>query len=125
MKLILFYVFIALLFFSCKSDTDKDVFDSLYGEWHVYNATRNNKPTKTLNRGLFLFTSDSTFSTNIFGGSMTQHKYDIEDNVIVTNDLPKLNLAIQRVHPDTLRLSGKIRHFYMQFYLAKDHGSTH
>lgn len=122
MKLHHLYVMVFLILCSCKRDAD--IRPDILGNWHIYGATRNNKVTKTLNGGIFSFTSDSTFTTNVFGG-LSEHKYDVRDGVIITRSAPVLRFSIHKNELDTLHLSGKIRQFRMQFYLVKDHDTTH
>lgn len=106
-------------FLSCKGDAKeaKVVFD---GDWKIYHAERNGKVTKTLEGGVFMFSGDTSFRSNIFGEENLftfEHK---GGRMVTKSGEPELNFEVLSNGVDTALLSGKVKTFKMAIYLVKD-----
>lgn len=110
---------IACIFLGCKQE-ETISFIEMKGEWHVYNALRNDKLTKTLEGGYFVFEDDNTMKTNIFGDEKI-FTFEYKDNYLITSQgEPKMNLKLISSHPDSIQMKGKIKYFNFEFFLARD-----
>ncbi len=108
-----------LLILSCKPDEPKSDI-SLKGKWNIHEALRNGKVTKTLKGGYFVYESDTSFSTNIFGEDNIFIFKMIGNKLITTSGQPELRLKLSTTHPDSMVLSGRIKYFNMEFRLVRD-----
>jgi len=104
---------------SCKSEEPKEQLD-LKGSWSIYDATRNGKVTKTLKGGVFMFTSDTSFTTNIFGDERL-FTFDTDENKITTTKGdPSLKLKMSATHSDSLVLTTKIQTYDIELFMVRD-----
>jgi len=112
-------------FLSCKDDSKpiaKEALPeahSLLGEWEIYEAYRNEKKTKSLESGKFVFLDDSTVTSNLFS-DQNNHNFTKDGNRISIegDDIIKF-LEVKKQNNDTLILTSKMSVFNMVFHLAR------
>ncbi len=118
-KLIFALIIFCIATTSCKPDVKLDAKLDLAGKWNFVKAYRNQKETKTLDSGFFVFnTKDTLVHSNLFQTGDTK-KYEISQNTILVKD-EELNLNIDRIEQDTMVLKGKIWKFDMELYLQRE-----
>ena len=116
-----------LVLTGCKSEpvSNRNMADEIKGKWLVTESTRNRKPTTTLKDAFFTFTGDS-MRTNVLGTDNT-YKFEVTGSVLTqTGEYMELvgdkmlEYKIQKLTPDSLVLSTKIRNYNFMFVALKD-----
>lgn len=102
---------------SCKPD-DKTLESQILGTWDVFASEMNNKPNSFMKDGWFEFTKENIVKSNLFE-NQENTKYIIDGGKL-NIDLPEgFNMNIERLDSDTLILEGKLKYYYMEYFLAK------
>ena len=121
LKYILFLLLICIGF-SCKEDVKKPIISQseLIGTWKIDEALRNERPTKSLEGGEFVFRDDSTMTSNLIqSGKIT--KFTLDDKLIKIEGNDLINELIIYYHNrDTLVLQSSVDVFEMVFLCVKD-----
>jgi hypothetical protein len=106
-----------LLFIGCKQD-DKSLNTQIQGTWDVFASEMNNKPNNFMQDAWFEFSSDNIVKSNLFE-NQENIKYAINGGKL-TIDIPDgFNMEIERLSNDTLVLEGKLKFYYMEYFLAR------
>ncbi len=106
-----------LLFIGCKQD-DKSLNMQIQGTWDVFASEMNNKPNNFMQDAWFEFSSDNIVKSNLFE-NQENIKFEINGGKL-TIDIPDgFNMEIERLSNDTLVLEGKLKFYYMEYFLAR------
>lgn len=106
-----------LLFIGCKQD-DKSLNTQIQGTWDVFASEMNNKPNNFMQDAWFEFSSDNIVKSNLFE-NQENIKYAINGGKL-TIDIPDgFNMEIERLSNDTLVLEGKLKFYYMEYFLVR------
>lgn len=106
-----------LLFIGCKQD-DKSLNTQIQGTWDVFASEMNNKPNNFMQDAWFEFSSDNIVKSNLFE-NQENIKYEINGGNL-TIDIPDgFNMEIERLSNDTLVLEGKLKFYYMEYFLVR------
>ena len=106
-----------LLFIGCKQD-DKSLNTQIQGTWDVFASEMNNKPNNFMQDAWFEFSSDNIVKSNLFE-NQENIKYEINGGKL-TIDIPDgFNMEIERLSNDTLVLEGKLKFYYMEYFLVR------
>ncbi len=118
MKYIYVLVVITILY-SCKQDKTVIIADDLVGEWIIFKALRNEKITKSLEKGNFVFRADNTVNSNLFGNE-NMYIFKLQDNVVTVEGHEMIKkMKIIRLQNDSLTITSNIKFFDMKFLLVK------
>jgi hypothetical protein len=116
-----FSIFFFLMILSaCGSEAPvKNADELILGHWELSEASRNGKPTNTLEGLYFDFFQDGHMRTN-FPGQAGSARYRIIDNVVeqYETDQP-LKLAISSLSDSTLIFETEIQAFHFQLNMKK------
>lgn len=113
-KAIVYILFFILL--SCKNDGGQSASvmpEGLVGTWKVVEATRNNRPARSLENAEFYIDSAS-FSTN-FMPDQSPYAYSFDGKKISLTDSNKTVYRVSRKTADTLLFSTVIKNFEFEF----------
>jgi hypothetical protein len=106
-----------LLFIGCKQD-DKSLNTRIQGTWDVFASEMNNKPNNFMQDAWFEFSSDNIVKSNLFE-NQENIKFEINSGKL-TIDIPDgFNMEIERLSNDTLVLEGKLKFYYMEYFLVR------
>ena len=106
-----------LLFIGCKQD-DKSLNTQIQGTWDVFASEMNNKPNNFMQDAWFEFSSDNIVKSNLFE-NQENIKFEINSGKL-TIDIPDgFNMEIERLSNDTLVLEGKLKFYYMEYFLVR------
>jgi hypothetical protein len=103
--------------FACKNN-DKDIKNSLTGTWDIYAAEINGKPSDFMKNAWFVFQDDNYAQSNLFGENNSA-PYAVEKGRLNIKAQEPLDLNISKLQNDTLFLEGKVKYYYMQYYLVR------
>jgi hypothetical protein len=110
--------FSALLLFSCKEEKSKVFQRELVGKWEVFASEMNRKPNEFMQEGFFEFNDDLTVASNLFDDGK-EHNYKVEDGKLKIDTNIPFELDVTKLENDTLILEGKMKIFYMKYYLKR------
>lgn len=116
-RFLLFCSLCTLLILSCVSDAEINQ-DSIYGNWEVIAAKRNNRLTSTLKDGYFKFQENGQMETNIYG-EVQYFQMTIENDVIEQTGDMDASYKIRMLKNDTLHISSTIQKYYFDFLAVK------
>jgi hypothetical protein len=102
---------------SCKND-DKSFRKTIIGTWDVYASEMNDKPNGFMKDGYFVFSADSSVTSNIFSGNQTNH-YIVEKNRLLIDTEDKFDMKISKLEGDTMRLEGNMSFYFMKYFLVR------
>lgn len=91
-----------VLIHSCSSDRKTEL-ELLQGTWVLKEATRNEKPTRSLDGMYMIFDGESSFESNILGDSstfnstVTNGKIIVDHSLITRFDIEKLNDTLMKL----------------------------
>ncbi len=106
-----------LLFIGCKQD-DKSLNTQIQGTWDVFASEMNNKPNNFMQDAWFEFSSDNIVKSNLFE-NQENIKYAINGGKLIIDIPDGFNMEIERLSNDTLVLEGKLKFYYMEYFLAR------
>jgi len=89
------------------------------GRYVVVGATRNGKPTGTLNNGFYEIQKDSVFTNLSETMDSIGTTYVLENNQISHKSPAALNFIVSKMTSDTLELNTELAGFEFQLYLMK------
>ncbi|MBL7793341.1 MAG: lipocalin family protein [Saprospiraceae bacterium] len=105
-------------FISCKRDPGPTA-DQLVGRWELQSATRDGRPTESLEELYYEFLPDGTLRTNMSGAPETA-TYAVEKNILQQRQgRIEADYTIEELSDSVLILSANIRSFAFQFKLAR------
>lgn len=112
------FVFAFALFLSCKRDPGITT-DQVLGRWELDYATRDGRPTESLEELYYEFLPDGTLRTNMSGAPETA-TYAIENNILQQRQgRIEADYTIVELSDSVLVLSANIRNYAFQFRLLK------
>lgn len=106
-----------LLFIGCKQD-DKSLNTQIQGTWDVFASEMNNKPNNFMQDAWFEFSSDNIVKSNLFE-NQENIKYAINGGKLIIDIPDGFNMEIERLSNDTLVLEGKLKFYYMEYFLVR------
>lgn len=116
------YIFLigltALVLVSCKEEKSKVFERELAGKWEVFASEMNQRPNEFMQEGFFEFKSNLTVESNLFEDGET-HNYKVEEEKLKIDTEIPFDLTISKMENDTLILEGKMKMFYMKYYLTR------
>jgi len=121
MNYIFFISLTVLILFSCKEEKSKIFQRELNGKWEVFASEMNQRPNEFMQEGFFQFNADLTVESNLFDDGKS-HSYRVEDEKLKIDTEIPFDLTISKMENDTLVLEGKMRMFYMKYYLKRQKG---
>lgn len=106
-----------LLMMACQRD-QASTNHRLLGTWHIVEASRNDKPTQSLD-GLYLtFETEFLLKSNLLGDTMTFDVHIDGDRIEIQND--RLNhFSVTELTDSTLILETDIQKSALKIYLSK------
>lgn len=110
---------IILLSISCKEEPKCDV----TGKWYFHDVTRNYAPTNTLDNGFIEFINDKDVKSNLFDESRI-YGYTKDNNEIILNVEDPIKFKLLYCSSDSLRMSGSMGPYDMQFVMTKNPNLT-
>ena len=116
----LFYPFLIVSFlflYGCKEDAVDHSF--IRDKWIVTEAYRNEVLTTTLEDGFFHLTSDTTFTTNIFGAEQ-ELTMSINEEGWVQEGNESTQYYIDVIADDTIDVKAELRGFDFKFLMVRD-----
>lgn len=90
----------------------------LVGEWTIIKAFKEDSPSKMLEKGLFTFTANNEFSTNILGDA-AKYPYTFSRSRIKVDNKSRTSYDVTVLTPDTLVMKTKLRNFDFKFITVK------
>lgn len=112
--IVLSFIFLLL---SCKAN-DNSLKNNILGTWDVYASEINNKPNGFMEDAWFTFLKNNTVQSNIFEG-VKEKKFTIDGGTLSIETEDKFLMQISRLENDTMYLEGKIKFYYMEYFLVK------
>ena len=114
---ILYGITCLLMFAGCKQD-DQTLKSQIEGTWDVFASEMNNKPNSFMQDAWFTFSKDNNVNSNLFE-NQGDVKYEIHSGKL-SIDIPEgFDMNIERLANDTLVLEGKLKFYYMEYFLVK------
>lgn len=114
---ILYGITCLLMFAGCKQD-DQTLKSQIEGTWDVFASEMNNKPNSFMQDAWFTFSKDNKVNSNLFE-NQGDVKYEIHSGKL-SIDIPEgFDMNIERLANDTLVLEGKLKFYYMEYFLVK------
>ena len=114
---ILYGITCLLMFAGCKQD-DQTLQSQIEGTWDVFASEMNNKPNSFMQDAWFTFSKDNKVNSNLFE-NQGDVKYEIHSGKL-SIDIPEgFDMNIERLANDTLVLEGKLKFYYMEYFLVK------
>lgn len=121
LKMKLIFLSIVLLFsgiflFSCKQVVE---YQDIEGNWTLIRATRNGKPTQTLENVFFDFSTENRMMTNLLGSENT---FNINYNypaIKIENSSELERLTVKKLVHDTLHLELRLMNYKYDFFLMR------
>ncbi len=117
-----FQVFILLLvgsLITSSCESEKVDANHLIGKWIIIKAARDNRITETLEDGFFEFTSDSTFTTNIYGAE-ENYPYAVTEEGFNQIGPRDQEYKVKFSGQDTIDIQATIRKYEFQFLALRD-----
>lgn len=109
-------VFLLLFLIGCKSDSVDVNPAHLQGKWTILTASKNNKPTKMLDRSSISFNQDNTVEANFLPAQLV---YKISNDSILMGDSKKFHFKVNHLCQDTLKLQRDHRKVRLQMNFLK------
>ncbi len=117
LRYLLIFCSIIMLFSSCGKQAIKK--ESLTGEWEIVAASRNGKPTETLNGAILQLSQDSLY-TNLLGDEeRSGYKYHKQQITSLRSSGDSLILKVMSLDRDVLLLQTEIQNFVFDLELTK------
>ena len=108
-----------VLAFACQSEPTTNG-DLLVGRWQIQEATRNGKPTESLDELYFEFYSDGKMRTNL-SGSPEMATYQLEQNRILQRESRmEIDYEVEELSDSILTLKTSLRGFTFRFALDRE-----
>lgn len=108
---------IIVILISCKAK-DNTLSKDIIGTWDVYASEINNKPNGFMENAWFTFSENNTVQSNIFEAGVPK-KFNIDKSKLSIDTKEKFIMEISRLEKDTLYLEGKLKFYYMEYFLVK------
>lgn len=108
---------ILVFIFGCRAN-DNTLNKNIIGTWDVYASEINNKPNGFMEDAWFTFSENSTVQSNIFEGGEPK-KFSINNSELFIDTKDKFLMQISRLENDTMYLEGKLKFYYMEYFLVK------
>lgn len=108
---------------SC-SEEDQTTRDQLIGRWELVEASRNGKPTQSLDGLYFVFEAEGEMETNL---NMQAERGEFEladDNIRQIGTSIEPNYRIESISDSTMRLYTRLRNVQFRFDLVKNPNGT-
>lgn len=105
-----------IFLFSCKQVVE---YQDIEGNWTLIRATRNGKPTQTLENVFFDFSKENRMMTNLLGSENT---FEINYNypaIKIENSSELERLTVKKLLRDTLHLELRLMNYKYDFYLMR------
>lgn len=102
---------------SCKAN-DNNLENNILGTWDVYASEINNKPNGFMKDAWFSFTKDNKVQSNLFGEDEFKN-FVIKGGKLLIDTEDSFEMDISRLSNDTLHLEGKLKVYYMKYFLVK------
>ncbi len=111
---------ISCLLLACDTTPPKPVIQlkDLEGHWEVTKATRNGRPTESLDGAFFTFLSDGSVTSNLLGDTMTV-SYSLKEDTIYQEFNTPIIYLIQEIEIPVMVVKTTLRSTPFQFYLEK------
>jgi hypothetical protein len=120
-KLIQAVLFISLFsVIACTETPQEDnTQEYLIGRWDIQEASRNGRPTESLDQLYFEFFEDGSMNSNLTG-STQESKYTLEGKTVKQNGSPMdSDYAIEEISDSTLTMNTNIRGQIFRFRFQK------
>ncbi len=114
---ILYGITCLFVFAGCKQD-DQTLKSQIEGTWDVFASEMNNKPNNFMQDAWFDFSKDSKVQSNLFE-NQKELKYEINRGKLSIDIPDGFSMNIERLTNDTLVLEGKLKYYYMEYFLVK------
>ncbi|MBK9566629.1 MAG: hypothetical protein WAT46_00735 [Saprospiraceae bacterium] len=114
---ILYGITCLLMFAGCKQD-DQTLKSQIEGTWDVFASEMNNKPNSFMQDAWFTFSKDNKVNSNLFE-NQGDVKYEIHSGKLSIDIPDGFDMNIERLANDTLVLEGKLKFYYMEYFLVK------
>ncbi len=114
---ILYGITCLLMFAGCKQD-DQTLKSQIEGTWDVFASEMNNKPNSFMQDAWFTFSKDNNVNSNLFE-NQGDVKYEIHSGKLSIDIPDGFDMNIERLANDTLVLEGKLKFYYMEYFLVK------
>lgn len=104
---------------ACGNDRTARTEELLLGRWEITEATRNGRPTESLEELYFEFFQDGRMITNLLGAAESS-RYQVDGNVIAQRESRvETDYAIEEITDSTLTLSARMRDYDFLFRLHR------
>lgn len=113
----LFILAFLVFIFGCRAN-DNTLNKNIIGTWDVYASEINNKPNGFMEDAWFTFSENSTVQSNLFEGGEPK-KFSIDNSELFIDTKDKFLMQISRLENDTMYLEGKLKFYYMEYFLVK------
>lgn len=108
-----------LVLFSCKGNQDSNFSEMLIGKWNIYASELNNKPSKSLENGYFMFKDDNLVISNVLDNESPLNYLVKDGNLQIDGSLP-FEMQITKMTVDSLEMEGKLSYYYLKFFMTKE-----
>lgn len=123
---LLIVLFALLSVSSCKPDAKQQAVPAekkltiadLVGDWNITAAYKEKSRSKMLEKGLFSFSTDNKFKTNILGDN-AYYPFGFDGKRIKVSDKAKTSYVVTSLTSDTLVMTTKLRNFDFKFVTVK------
>ena len=103
----------------CGSEPKAEIeTDKLVGRWEIELATRNGKPTGTLDQLFFVFSEDGNMETNL-PTLEGESPYELEGNIIQQQGSTDITYTIEALNEGRLVLTTELQNFTFRFLLQR------
>lgn len=110
---------LTITFWGCTNEEPVFQKDNILGRWEIKEATRNGKPTESLDQLFFEFFADGTMTTNL-SGTRESANYEIEEDQIFQRESQfDVDYTIRNLSDSTLDLTTQLRDYFFKLSLAK------
>ncbi len=90
----------------------------ILGRWEIEKATRNNRPTESLDRAFFEFKNTGSMLTNLLGEEQ-ELGYRLTGNTILQEGSQELKYIVESISKDKMTLTLAMSGFNFRFQLVK------
>ncbi|MBK9257781.1 MAG: hypothetical protein IPM42_20175 [Saprospiraceae bacterium] len=113
-----FTAILVIILLGCKENESSLNTELLLGNWRIYSSEINNKTSRNLDNAFFEFAKNNKVHSNIFDDG-NSHNYTLNSDILSIDSPEPIKLTIKKLTKDTLFMEGKLRVFYMKFFLEK------
>ena len=107
-----------ILLTSCGPDSSLDK-DALIGRWELRQATRDGKPTESLDQLYYEFIEDGSMKSNL-AGQTESGKYEIDNEKLLQRDTKlEVDYLIESLSDSVMTLTTNLRNIHFKFVLEK------